>query len=259
MFCKNCNSPLRTDYRFCPNCGAKVIRNRITVRNLWYDIIERYFNLDNSFLRTLKDMVLKPELVCQGYISGIRKRYLDPVSLLAISLTLSGVILFIMKNISWDTIDFSTLPFANERSSEKLMSITMEYSSILFLFYIPLLAICGFLLFNRKNYNLPEHMIIAMYALAVFSVITFPYSLLTLLLIPQSYLDSSLYYSSAMIIYCLYVSYRNSPGSIIQLIWKVPVYILLFLIGFFGISIVFNLLLLLVGAISVEDMLQQQG
>ncbi|WP_435623096.1 DUF3667 domain-containing protein [Flagellimonas sp.] len=254
MVCKNCGSPLRTDYSFCPNCGAKVIRNRITVKNLWYDVIERYFNLDNSFLRTLKDLVLKPELVCHGYISGIRKRYLDPISLLAISLTLSGVILFIMKNISWETIDFSTMPFSNGESSEKIMSITMEYSSILFLFYIPLFAICGFLLLNKKMYNLPEHMIIAMYALAAFSVITFPYSLITLLFTPQLYLEVSLYYSVVMIIYCLYVAYRNSPGDLVQLLWKVPVYVLLFLMGFFGVSIVFNIVLLITGAISIEDM-----
>lgn len=254
MNCKNCDSSLRTDYSFCPDCGAKVIRNRITIKNLWYDIIERYFNLDNSFLRTLKDMMMRPEVVCHGYISGIRKKYLNPISLLAISLTLSGAILFLMKNVAWDTIDFSKLPFADEQNSEKIMSITMEYSSFLFLFYIPLLAICGFLLFNKKQYNLPEHVVIAMYALATFSIVSFPYSVITLVFIPQTYMEISLYYSVIMILYCLYVSYRNSKGKMIQLVWKVPIYIILFVVGFFGVSIVFNIILLFTGALSIEDM-----
>ena len=42
MNCKNCDLPLRTDYSFCSNCGAKVIRNRLTLKNLWYDFTERF-------------------------------------------------------------------------------------------------------------------------------------------------------------------------------------------------------------------------
>ncbi|MEM8927242.1 MAG: DUF3667 domain-containing protein [Bacteroidota bacterium] len=250
----NCNNDLRTDYSFCPDCGAKIIRNRITIKNLWFDIIERYFNLDNSFLRTLKDMILRPELVCKGYISGIRKKYLNPVSLLAISLTLSGAIIFVMKNIAWDTIDFSAMPFAKGVESDKIMAITLEYSSLLFLFYIPLLAVCGFLLFNKENYNLPEHVIIAMYALSAFSIIMFPYSLFTLLFIPQTYLELSLYYSLLMIVYCLYVSCRNSKGTLLQIVLRAPIYVLLFVFGFFGVSILFNLVLLFTGVLSLEDM-----
>ena len=254
MLCKNCGNSLRTDYSYCPDCGAKIIRNRITAKNLWYDIVERYFNLDNSFFRTLRDMILKPHVVCQGYISGIRKKHLNPISLLAISLTLSGVILFVMKNISWDTIDFSQMPFYNGEGSEKLMSITMEYSSILFIFYVPLFAFCGFLLFNGKKYNLPEHVIIAMYSLATFNIITFPYSIFTIFFFPQIYMELALYFSIFMIVYCLYVSYKNSLGRTTQLFWKAPIYFILFATGFFGISIVFNLVLLFTGALALEGL-----
>ena len=39
MQCRNCGTSLRTDYSFCPDCGAKVIRNRITIKNLLYDFL----------------------------------------------------------------------------------------------------------------------------------------------------------------------------------------------------------------------------
>ncbi len=45
MICKNCENSLQTDYSFCPDCGAKVIRNRLTIKNLLSDFIERYFNV----------------------------------------------------------------------------------------------------------------------------------------------------------------------------------------------------------------------
>ena len=253
MVCKNCGKTLRTDYSYCPNCGAKVIRNRITFKNLWFDVYERYFNLDNTFIRTLKDMVLKPKEVCLSYIKGTRKKYLNPISLLAISLTLSGFILFILKNIAWETIDFSSIEFSGNQSSEKILAITMEYSSLLFLFYIPLLAICGYLLFNDKNLNLPEHLITALYALGAFSVLTFPYSFITLIISPQTYINMSLWYSVAMIVFCLYVFYRITNQPLKSLLWRAPVFTLLFIIGFFGVSIVFNVILLLTGTLSLAD------
>ena len=140
MNCKNCDDKLRTGFSYCPNCGSKVVRNRLTTKSLAYDFLERYFNLDNTFLNTIWHMVIKPENVCGGYIYGLRKKYLNPVSMLAISLTLSGFILFLMKKIAWSSINFSKISYVKTSSggvgTEKNMSSTMEYSSLLFLFYI---------------------------------------------------------------------------------------------------------------------------
>lgn len=86
MHCKNCSNNLRTDYSFCSVCGAKVVKQRITNKSLVYDFLERYFNLDNTFLKTIKHMLIKPEKVCGGYISGLRKRYLNPLRMLAINI-----------------------------------------------------------------------------------------------------------------------------------------------------------------------------
>ena len=96
MQCKNCGNQLRTDYSYCPNCGAKVIRNRITVKNLWFDIVDRYFNLDNTFLKTFLHLFTKPQIVIEGYINGIRRKYLNPISYLGISLTLSGFLVCLL-------------------------------------------------------------------------------------------------------------------------------------------------------------------
>ncbi len=94
MTCKNCDARLRTDYLYCPACGAKVIRNRITIKNLWTDFLERYFNLDNTFIRTLVHLTTKPEVVIEGYLQGIRRKYLNPISYMGIAITLSGLIVF---------------------------------------------------------------------------------------------------------------------------------------------------------------------
>ena len=125
------------------NCSLRNINGTLLPSTLlfifFYDFLERYFNLDNTFLKTLWHMIIKPEDVCGGYISGVRKKYLNPVSMLAISLTLSGFVIFLTKKLAWSEIDFSKISYAQTSSggagTEKIMSATMEYGSLLFLFY----------------------------------------------------------------------------------------------------------------------------
>ncbi|GGD28633.1 DUF3667 domain-containing protein [Hyunsoonleella pacifica] len=257
MNCKNCNSTLRTDYSYCPDCGGKVVRQRITNKSLVYDFLERYFNLDNTFLKTISHMITKPEEVCGGYISGLRKKYLNPVSMLAISLTSSGFILFLMKKIAWENIDFSKVSYAQTSSggagTEKIMASTMEYSSLLFLFYIPVLAFASYVFFNKKNYNLAEHIVTAIYALTTFSIISSIYAIIMLLANPQFYIDTALIYSVVMVLFCVYVAYKNSQDKKTSLFWRVPLFLLFFLVGYFGISILTIGGLLLTGEISFQD------
>ncbi len=106
MNCKNCKTALQADDHFCHSCGAKIMRNRLTFKNLWEDLNERVLNLDNNLFRTIKDMFIRPELVIEGYISGVRKKYMDPISYLGVALTLSGIILFILRKYYLDTINF---------------------------------------------------------------------------------------------------------------------------------------------------------
>ena len=52
MNCKNCHTELHDHDDYCPNCGARVIRNRLTFKNLFEHISETFFNYDNKLLRT---------------------------------------------------------------------------------------------------------------------------------------------------------------------------------------------------------------
>ncbi len=257
MYCKNCDNTLRTDYRYCPDCGAIVVKKRITNKSLFHDVLERYFNLDNTLLKTLWHMIIKPEDVCGGYILGVRKKYLNPVSMLAIALTLSGFILFLMKKLAWSSIDFSKISYAKTSSSgagtEKIMASTMEYSSLLFLFYIPILAFASYLFFNKKNYNFAEHSVTAIYALTSFGIFSAAYAILSLLISPQFYMDTALIYSLLMVLFCVYVAYRNSMNNQKSLFWRIPMFLLVFLMGYVFISITTVAILFITGEISIQD------
>ena len=256
MECKNCDKSLRTDHSFCPNCGAKIIRNRLTFKNLWYDITERYFNFDNTFLKTFWHLFTKPQVVIGGYIEGIRKKYLNPISYLAIALTLSGITLFVMRKKFKNGLDFSKFSGGqnlNSEVGEKIMSSAMDFSSFIFLLYIPVFALAGWVAFNKRNYNLSEHAVTAMYSLAQFSIVSFPISILVLLISPESYLSLTWPQMFFMVFFAIYVVNRMNHFKPIQRITRSLLYTFIWGAGYLCFMVLFWITLLVLGEISFSD------
>ena len=88
--CINCSEHIVLDQRFCSHCGGKRIYNKLTWRNLIEDFVDRFFNLENSFLKTFIAMFKQPEDVIGGYMNGMRKKYLPAFSYFAVAITVAG-------------------------------------------------------------------------------------------------------------------------------------------------------------------------
>ena len=179
MNCKNCNNKLRTDYAFCPNCGARVIRNRITVKNLWYDAVERFFNVDNTFITTFTHLFTRPEEVIGGYISGVRKKYLNPISYFTIAVSMGGLFIFLSQEFFPDAMNFqfSNLSMDTERDKfaadfgKKFQATLFKYQSLFYILTIPFLALVSKLVFiDKKQYNFSEHFVINIYGYSQLSI-----------------------------------------------------------------------------------------
>jgi len=258
MTCKNCDARLRTDYLYCPACGAKVIRNRITIKNLWTDFLERYFNLDNTFIRTLVHLTTKPEVVIEGYLQGIRRKYLNPISYMGIAITLSGLIVFLMVK-SGDAINFNMINNGvTTKYQEKLMDFILDYQALIFLLFVPMMTIAGWLCFDQKRYNFAERTIIFIYSLGHYSVIIFLPSILLLLFIPEQYVNFSLVAMLFMMVYTTYVIVRISKSRGIALFGRLLLFYFILLVLYLGFSIFLPLFLLLIGELKVEDFLPPQ-
>lgn len=182
MECKNCNLPLRTDYSFCSNCGAKIIRNRITIRNLWYDFTERFFNVDNTFFKTFKNLFSRPDDVIAGYVNGVRKKYLNPVSYFTIAVTLGGLFVYLCNEFFPEVLSFEFLyPDVNTLSDadkfgfelqKKINSYLFKYQSLFYIAMLPFLALISKLVFiNKKQFNFSEHFVLNIYAYSHMSII----------------------------------------------------------------------------------------
>ncbi len=255
MQCKNCGHNLRTDYSYCPNCGAKVIRNRITVKNLWFDIVDRYFNLDNTFLKTFSHLFTKPQVVIEGYINGIRRKYLNPISYLGISLTLSGFIVFLMKKKK-DLLNFDVFGAGlSQNYQDKVFGFVFDYQAIFFILYIPMMAIAAWLCFRAKKYNFSERIVIFMYSLAHFSLSIFLPSVIILLLVPEKYLYLSFFSIVLMFGYSGYVIKKVSGDAGIEALAKILLFFIVFFCFYMAFSTIIPILLLILGEISLADML----
>ncbi|WP_297763195.1 DUF3667 domain-containing protein [uncultured Muriicola sp.] len=258
MNCKNCQTPQRTDFNYCPSCGAKVVHHRLTFKNLTYDITERYFNLDNTFIKTVVQLCVRPEVVIDSYIQGVRRKFLNPISHLGIALTLSGLLIFIMQKVLTSDMFNAYGGQLSKETSSKLFDTVFDYSSLLFILYIPVFAFAGYLTFNRKDYLLSEYMIAYIYIMAQWSIVIFPISLITLLAEPSAYMSLSFPLLFIMILYCIFVMQRIHRFTTGAMILRSFVFFLLAILGYFGIVIVFYIVMFLTGTFELQDFMPQK-
>lgn len=264
MKCKNCDRLLRTDYSFCSNCGAKIIRNRITLKNLWFDFTERFFNLDNTFIKTFKHLFSRPNEVIVGYINGTRKRYLNPISYFTIAITLGGLFVYIHTEFFPDAMDFMLLKddpnsltdaekFGNN-FQKKINTFMFKYQSLVYLAMLPFLALISKLIFiNKKQFNLSEHFVVNIYAYSQLSIII---NTVYILLLWNSKL---LYYASMFSMVFQIGYYTWIFHKIFKLTLKQTFIKLLLFLTLFGAIFFVIIIIGIIYAIAFTDMVQNMA
>lgn len=173
MICKNCHTSIHEEDDYCRNCGAKVIRNRLTFKNLFEHVSETFFNYDNKLLRTLIDLVKVPEEVIGGYISGIRKRHVNPISFFGLTLTILGIEWLVYRKYFPEQLDLSAMAVQGQESTvNEMFGVIQDYSSIFMILLVPIYAlICRIVFFDNKKYNYVELIVAFTYMMALLSLV----------------------------------------------------------------------------------------
>jgi len=68
MECKNCSNTLQQTTKFCDECGAKVVLDRVTTKKLVKDFFNDVLGWDNSYFRTFKTIFTAPDVVIKSYL-----------------------------------------------------------------------------------------------------------------------------------------------------------------------------------------------
>tara|TARA_R110002049_G_scaffold27927_6_gene95783 strand:- start:1960 stop:2739 length:780 start_codon:yes stop_codon:yes gene_type:complete len=188
--CKNCNNNLRDSQKFCDECGAKIIQNRLKPKVLVAQVNEQFLCVDNKFLRTFIHLFTKPEMVIVSYIDGTRKKYIDVLQYFAIALTLAGIQLFIMSTFFKESLDFQSgfVDGLNSSTSQKDnpfkkldFNYFSKYQGIIYILTVPFYALGSwftYYLLRERVYNFTEHLVINLYYYAQVIIITAVFGIL---------------------------------------------------------------------------------
>jgi hypothetical protein len=243
MNCKNCQIELKENDNFCPNCGEQIVTQKITIKKMIIEFSEKYLSFDNKFLITFKTLFTHPEKVVNGYLQGLRVRYVNPMTYLIIAVTISGINVFLIKRGYFGEMDYSSLS-GNQKSPfdmNEYMNSIYDYNSILIFTAIPLLALISKIVFyNYKEYNYAEHNLIYFYTYSQTSI-------LTVLFIPVILIFDIDYMIYAIITFVIMISYHFfALKRIFQLSTK-QIFIKTLL--FIPVGFMFYLIIILLGGI----------
>lgn len=253
MNCKNCQTPLAEDAIYCHHCGGFVKTERITMKNLWQDFAKDFFGFDNRFFFTIKEMVVRPHVVLEEYLSGVRNKYIKPASLLAISATFFVLLatifdgqMDIITNEQYKLIhgkDFVEQMNHGEveqgdsrleaiKGGEKINGVMMKYFSLVTFLFIPIYAFISFLTY-RKRFNYAEHIVLNSY------IQGFTFLIGTVLFI-VSLIRPALYYLyyPILILYFGYVMSKLHNHGIGKAMWHFIKFLFILFINFIILSIV---------------------
>ena len=256
MNCKNCKSELTEYQNFCNNCGAKVIKERISIKSLFSHLLNA-LGWDNNFFITLRFLLSQPQTIIKEYINGTRKKYTNPFTFFAISLAIS---LLVFNQYSEKFIQMSTM--ADLQQTEQTENVSMpdnkkflellgyntqdeyiranaefqlKYHNLISFLLLPIFTLISFFVF-RKPHNYGEQLVINTYFLSVttfFGLLSFIIGLLTgVNILFYSIFITFLYYS-----YAYKKVYQLSFGKLLLKILK-----------FFGVLL---LVIIIVGIITI--------
>jgi len=167
--CLSCGQPFKGNY--CPNCGQKASVKRLTVSVLLKEFFHFFTHLENGFLFTTWNFIIRPGISSLNYIAGKRKEYQPPVSYFLIW---TGLYILIHNTI------INHFHYELIREMVNQMNIK-EQSNILFrqhftLFILPVILLSALLLYYimaKPRYNFIEILTLSLYGSGTYFMMSF--------------------------------------------------------------------------------------
>lgn len=168
--CLNCDGPLAAEQRFCARCGQRTDTARLSTLDMLRELMHSFVNVERGPLTFAWALLVRPGVVAREYVQGRRRRHYGPFATLvvlvgatALAVNLSG-----LRVLAQDGLDPAPA------------DLLQRHFNLLLLAQLPLLGAACALLFRGARLTLPEHMVLAAYALSV-------RALVLMLVLPLSY------------------------------------------------------------------------
>lgn len=163
--CVNCHAEVNGAY--CNHCGQKYEVSRLQWGTLFDEFNQRLLGLDNKLIRTVRDLTIRPGVVCKTFIQGNRVKYIGPVGYFFILITLLVLIVSLFKidlvEFMRPTKELMQPSGSPEGQGDNLQRILMSDMKTLMFVAIPFFVLGTYILFSNKGYNLIETAVVVFY------------------------------------------------------------------------------------------------
>jgi hypothetical protein len=255
MNCKTCNHPVDSIAKFCPNCGAKIVDGRLSLKGTWEEFIGPFFSWDNNFWRTFFGLFKNPKDVLEAYINGARKKYFHPFSYIILYAT---VAVFFYKFFPMDPImDYSTGISESVNTSngstkvpkidmKPFMEAMMNYYNFLVLLLIPIYALTSYIVYHKSGHNFFEHLVFNSYIQTNLGFISLVLQVLLVSILGMTFQSYATLFMIIFVFYTLYILKKLYKQNLKQTIFSGIKYILLFFGLYLGVMTIFSFLFVII-------------
>lgn len=110
--CLNCGKAYEGEY--CPHCGQKANTKRLRLTEIISNFVGSFVGGDNKFLRTCRDLFIRPGHMIREYMQGKRIGYYNPLQLFVFLLTAYAVLSYVLNVSNTIFDDMSTIDFGTD-------------------------------------------------------------------------------------------------------------------------------------------------
>lgn len=145
--CKNCETLLRPEDKFCPQCGQTTKTKRLKIKQIRKDVFKRLLHTDSGILYLTAALATRPGVVAREYFAGKRKKYYEPLKYLTLTVGISALL----------TAYFDLMSSGGGHQNP-VSAFVAEHINVIFFLSVPLAAAFSWLLFLKKGFNYAEHL-----------------------------------------------------------------------------------------------------
>jgi len=124
IYCHNCGFPLEHEENFCPYCGQKNDKRRLSIKMFWQNLVGNFFNFDSRIWHTFIQLIKKPGKVPKEFIEGKKIRYSNPFRFI---IQVSIVYFLLLGLTEWLNIDKINDDFFSVNHNVRIGGDKMEY------------------------------------------------------------------------------------------------------------------------------------
>jgi hypothetical protein len=150
--CRNCDSALAQEQRFCGHCGQRTGRDRLTMHDIARDFLHALTHADHSIFGLVKALAWRPGHVAREYIEGKRKKHFGPLAFLLITVGLASFMV-ILAGANF----FTPVP------DNAIANFLQQHINLIIFLQVPLLAGVCALFFWTSRLNYAEHLVLVAY------------------------------------------------------------------------------------------------